>query len=142
MKELVLETSCAQVKNCRFQDLPDFKEENCRGWCQDYVWDGKSIPSKPEFFTDIQLKTILKKIPEALTKEELKSLEEKISNLFSYCLFLTSEKELWIPEDVIEILNKLKVIGSINDDKKFKRAYLLYADLRTKLRIFIQKAEV
>jgi len=141
---VLLEKSCIYVKDCKFHKLKNFNETLCRGWCEDFCWDGKSIPIKPEFFTNIQLKNMLRKIPEVNSEENWNELNQKIQGLFGLSLFVAEEKkDIQLPLDVIKALQAITEQAITEDSKKdFIGTFILYVDLRTKMRAFVKSAKL
>lgn len=134
----LVERSCVNVNNCKRLEQEDFDEERCRGWCPDFAWDNKTIPSKPEFLTKAQLRTILTDSPNIGTKEDKEELNQKITGLFNLATYVLESKKaqnLCLSPDIILALQKC----SDDDQKDFTISFLLYTDLKSKLRAFLKR---
>lgn len=134
--EGVFEKSCTQLLICPYRNKEDFHPDQCRGWCEGYAWNEKTLPVKPEFFSKIQLKQMTRKIP--LTEENVKNLDEELVHFLDGIVELQNQAaKMPLTQELYADIKKMQ---EINKDE-YEEIYLLYADFRSHLRDYIRKVQ-
>lgn len=133
MEIKLLERSCKYCEDCELikNGLDDTK---CRKWCKKYIWDGKTLPTKPEFFTEIQLKSILNNFEE-FTLDQRYDLKTKINGCLDLIDELQKDKVYHMSVMILQLVHKLSEV-EVDD---FKANYLILASLKANLREYLRK---
>lgn len=132
-----LEKSCSYVNNCDLIEKPGWSPVDCKGWCEKYTWDEKTIPTKPEFFSKNQLRRIVKAVGEG-DKEVLMGLCRGYAD--GVLEIAVEQPEVVFP---LDLKRALIFLGELTE--KEDTTYLdwlnLLADLRAGVRTFVRLLE-
>lgn len=136
-EKLALEFSCSNIEKCPMKELENFEDSLCKGWCSHFVWNAKDFPSKPEFFSKTQLRTMVEKLGDG----DLIKVKQTCWNLTEGITALAGEnKNILLPKNLYLAFKKLKAYTEEKNDK-FLDWFLVLADIRDGLRVFLRVLE-
>ena len=135
--DLMLELSCSEVEHCSLMELPSWKDSNCKAWCENFSWNLKDFPSKPEFFTKNQLRKVVETLGDG-NKEELK---EKSWHYAEGIMDLLKEHDdMLLPKLLKDSLEKLQKYSE-DESVPYLDWLNMFADLRAGIRTFLRILE-
>ena len=137
---IIRETSCKKLLDCPYITEKEFASSFCKGWCEGYVWNEQTLPSKPEYFSKTQLRMMLDKIDTSVydVSEYEGSCINYVAGMASYVAQHNEEHKeapLILSKELVDLAKKLDNI----DFTDFKETFLYYADLRAKMRGFFKR---
>jgi hypothetical protein len=115
----------------------DWTDSQCKAWCEWFCWDGKTYPSKPEFFSKSQLR----KVVETLGEGSIVKVSAECWNYTEGLLELLKEdSDIILPKNLRDSLEKLHQYSD-NSEASFLNWYNLLADIRSGTRVFLRILE-
>ena len=139
-EEYFFENSCSNVNACSLLKENGFDDSICKGWCEQFSWDGKTFPSKPEYFTKNQLRRVVE-TEGVVSEETLYSIKcECWSYMEEVSQLLLDHKEVTLPTLLFESFNKLKKFTDDGQESPLEWVEI-YAEIRSGIRNFLKILE-
>lgn len=123
-------------RDCPFQKEEGFGANVCKGYCEQYTWDRKSLPDKPEYFSKTRLRMIIQQVP--LTEDYV---DQIVAEMFGYLDgILELQEESGNPPLTRSLHDLVKKMENM-DFSDYQATYFFYADFRKEVREYIDKIE-
>lgn len=117
----MVEMSCKKITTCEFLKDENFSFRECNATCEEFEWDGVSIPFKLEYFLNKQLNEIFK----TLQKENGEDLEKILKqDIWAYISgatrFLETNPDLIFSVKLRKLMADFKkdLEGTLEESKK------------------------